>query len=151
MLSVCGLHHHHSLSLLSQCCCVLSLQEKLSLQERQMKLKGKTTSLSLSLSFSLPLSLPLSLSLSLSAFLPCDLCASLSSDDALSEAQKSLNKIRKEMLAWQSQYGDIRKELKEAEGTNETLRVSFCHGVITTLRALPKLLCQWHHCLSRSF
>ena len=36
------------------------------------------------------------------------------------------------MLAWQSQYGDIRKELKEAEGTNETLRVSFCHGVITT-------------------
>ena len=44
-------------------------------------------------------------------------------DNALSEAQKSLDEIRGEMLAWQAQYTDIRKELSEVQGTSDTLRV----------------------------
>ena len=44
-------------------------------------------------------------------------------EKALSEAQKSLDEIRSEMLAWQAQYSDIRKELKEVKGTSDTLRV----------------------------
>ena len=45
-------------------------------------------------------------------------------EKALSEAHKSLDKIRSEMLAWQSQYSDVRKELNEVKGTSDTLRVS---------------------------
>ena len=44
-------------------------------------------------------------------------------EKALSEAHKSLDDIRSEMLAWQAQYSDIRKELKEVKGTSDTLRV----------------------------
>ena len=44
-------------------------------------------------------------------------------EKALSEAQKSLDEIRSEMLAWQAQYSDVRKELKEVQGTSDTLRV----------------------------
>ena len=52
-----------------------------------------------------------------------------SSDKALSEAQDSLNKIRSELLAWQSQYSDVRKEMKELQGTSDTLRVGHIHAV----------------------
>ena len=44
-------------------------------------------------------------------------------EKALSEAQKSLDEIRSEVLAWQAQYSDVRKELKEVKGTSDTLRV----------------------------
>ena len=51
------------------------------------------------------------------------LCINTHVEKALSEAHKSLDDIRSEMLAWQAQYSDIHKELKEVKGTSDTLRV----------------------------
>ena len=90
------------------------IQEKLASQEHQMKLKGKKKD---RFAFCLPLPIPPLRNIYF------NIMYNTHPEKALSEAHKSLNDIRSEMLAWQAQYSDIRKELKEVKGTSDTLRV----------------------------
>ena len=62
-------------------------------------------------------------------------------EKALSEAHKSLDDIRSEMLAWQAQYSDIRKELKEVKGTSDTLRVKQAQVAKCVMGTLRRWLC----------
>ena len=66
-------------------------------------------------------------------------------EKALSEAHKSLDDIRSEMLAWQAQYSDIRKELKEVKGTSDTLRVKQARVAKCVMGTLRRWFCLLLH------